>query len=181
MFAITLFRRKTMFRDIVLSTETMFPNIAGIIHYLAQLCKSRNKRDRLGEITVRLTGRAAFLSARHGEPPSWRREQKNWWGEASRRAALSFSMVHRGLFSWRSHFQAGTTFMPEPSSASSSHVTIVQSSTYRFRRANSSADVSRATVARSYIVHATCTRRRFLVTMSTTWKSTSVPSGLGAS
>ena len=31
----------------------MFPNIAGIIHYLAQLCKSRNKRDRLGEITVR--------------------------------------------------------------------------------------------------------------------------------
>ena len=43
----------------------MFPNIAGIIHYLAQLCKSRNKRDRLGEITVRNGNELAQVDRSH--------------------------------------------------------------------------------------------------------------------
>ena len=32
-----------MFLDIVLSTETMFPNIVGIIHYLSRSRKCREK------------------------------------------------------------------------------------------------------------------------------------------
>ena len=52
--------------------------------------KSR-RRTAVTDWESRLLGgaiwRAAILAAQYGEPPSWRREQQNWWGEASRRAA----------------------------------------------------------------------------------------------
>ena len=63
----------------------------------------------------------------------------------------------------RHHFQAGAILIPS-SSRSSSHVTIVQSSTLISLLASFSAVNSRCSVAGDESSHDTCTRRRFFVT-----------------